>query len=110
MSFIQPFRFRLPAWADWFALVFMALAAPLIAALIHSSCVFQSGIRFYNAEIGGLDVRSILTLVGGCGIPAIPTFFGLLPFRQRAMLRWLVWIAFIFLWTWLLFKMEIAKH
>jgi hypothetical protein len=109
MSITQPFRFKLPAWADWFALGLMAIAAPLIAALVHSTCVFQSGIRFYNAQIWGLDgFRSILAFIGGCGIPAIPTFLVLLRFRHQALARWLVWMAFIILWTWLLFKMEYA--
>jgi hypothetical protein len=117
MTFHQPFRVRLPAWADWFALVLMSLAAPAIAACIHSICVFHRGIRLYNAEIGGAyfhgsngqpGLLSILTFIGACGVPAIPTFLVLLPFRRRAFYRWLVWSAFIVLWTWLFFKSEIA--
>jgi hypothetical protein len=128
MNFFQPFRVRLPAWADWFALALMALAAPAIAVAIHSGYVLHSGYRLYNAEVGGayfhgsgegyghgpgygpLGFWLILTYLGGCGVPAIPTFLALLPFRKRALYRWLVWAGCIILWTWLLFQMEIAIH
>jgi hypothetical protein len=123
MSFYKPFRVRLPAWADWFTLALISLAAPLIAACIHSLYVFWRGIRLYNAEIGGIYFNgsmppypqpslsladSILALIGVCVIPAIPTFLVLLAFRKRALYCWLVWAGFIVLWTWLLFQMEIA--
>lgn len=117
MTFHQPFRVRLPAWADWFALILMSIAAPVIAACIHSIWVFHRGFRLYNAEIGGAyfhqnigqtGLLGILFFIGFCGIPAIPTFLILLPFRRRTFYRWIVWSAFIFLWTWLFFKMEIA--
>jgi hypothetical protein len=103
----------------------MSLAAPLIAVWIHSVCVFERGIRFYNAEIGGIYFHGsmppypqpnislfgyVLALVGACGIPAIPTFLVLLVFRKRAFYRWLTWAGFIILWTWVLFQMEIAIH
>jgi hypothetical protein len=127
MTFHQPFRVRLPAWADWPALALMSLAAPLIAAWIHSYCVFERGFRLYNAEIGGIFFRGvsgsmppyqqpsigfedILTLISGCGIPAIITFLVLLPFRRRALYRWLVWAGCILLWTWVLFQIEISIH
>jgi hypothetical protein len=117
MTFYQPFRVRLPAWADWFALVLMSLAAPAIAACIHSICVFHRGWRFYNAEIGGAyflgssdhpGLVSIFSFIAACAVPAIPTFLVLLPFRRRAFYRWIVWSAFIVLWTWLFFKSEFA--
>jgi len=119
MTLYQPFRVRIPAWADWLALALMAIAAPAIAACIHSICVFHSGFRLYNAEIGGAyfhgsaerpGVQTVLTFIGACGVPAIPTFLILLPFRRRAFYRWIVWSAFIVLWTWLCFKSEIAFH
>jgi hypothetical protein len=125
MSFYKPFRVRLRAWADWFALALISFAAPLIAAYIHSLYVFERGFRLYNAEIGGIYfhgsmppypppvlslVDYILALIGACGIPAIPTFLVLLAFRKRALYYWLVWAGFIALWTWLLFQMEIAIH
>jgi len=97
----------------------MALAAPAIAALIHSWCVYHSGHRLYNAEIGGIYfhgpepidksvVRIIIINICACGVPAILTFLGLLAVRQNAFYRWCVWSGFIFLWTWLCFKAEIA--
>jgi hypothetical protein len=103
----------------------MSLAAPLIAACIHSLCVFEHGIRLYNAEIGGIYFHGsmppypqpslsfgeyILAVIGACGIPAIPTFLVLLPFRKRALYRWLIWTGFVVLWTWVLFQMEVAIH
>jgi hypothetical protein len=119
MNFSQPFRVRLPAWADWFALALMSLGAPLIAASIHSLCVFQRDFGLYNAEIGGayfggsgaVEQPGLLTVfefLGACGIPAIPTFLVLLPFRKRVVHRWLVWAGFIVLWTWFFFKSEFA--
>jgi hypothetical protein len=127
MNFNKPFQLRLPAWADWIALALMSIAAPLIATYIHSAWVFHSDYRLYNAEIGGIffrgvsgsmppfqepsiGLRDILTLISGCGIPAILTFLALLPFRRRTLYRWIIWTGFIALWTWLLFQMEIAIH
>ena len=123
MTFHQPFQMRLPAWADWLGLAFMSLAAPWIASYIHSWCVFHYTYRFYNADIGGIYFHGdmppypppsmrwwgiFLIGIGGCGVPAIFTFLGLLPFRKRASYRWIVWAGFIILWTWLFFKMDIA--
>jgi hypothetical protein len=119
MNLYQPFRVRLPAWADWFALALMSLGAPLIAASIHSLCVFQRGFRVYNAEIGGAyfhgsraveepGLLTVLVFLGAYGVAAIPTFLVLLPFRKRAMYRWLVWAGSIVLWTWFFFKTEFA--
>jgi hypothetical protein len=99
----------------------MAIAAPAIAACIHSLCVFHSGFRLYNAEIGGVyfhdygaawqpGLLSILSFIGACGVPAIPTFLVLLPFRRRTLYRWIVWTLFIVLWMWMFFKMEFAYH
>jgi hypothetical protein len=118
---MQKVRFKVQnvkrKWADWFALALMSLAAPAIAACIHSICVFHRGFRLYNAEIGGAyfhgssgqpGLQSILTFIVACGVPAIPTFLILLPFRRRAFYRWIVWSLFIVLWTWLFFKSEIA--
>ena len=96
----------------------MSLAAPLIAAFIHSICVFERGIRLYNAEIGGIYFHNtppnlrlreyIFTIIGACCAPALLTFLALLPFRKRILHRWLIWSGFIVLWTWVLFEMEIA--
>ena len=127
MNFYHPFRVRLPSWSDWFGLVLMSIAAPLIAAWIHSLCVFERGFELYNAEIGGIYFhgvsgsmppyqqpvagwRDIVTMFSGCGVPAILTFLVLLPFRRRALYRWPVWAASIVLWIWLLFQMEITIH
>lgn len=123
MSFFQPFRFRLPVWADWLALVLMSFAAPLLAAWIHSFYVFEYGFRFYNAEIGGIYFRgsmppysqpglsfteASLVVISGCSVPAVPTFLVLLLFRKRVLHRWLVWAGFVILWTGVLFQLEIA--
>jgi hypothetical protein len=95
----------------------MSFLAPLTAAFIHSIFVFQGGLRFYNAEIGGIyflcnegqsSLRAIILLVVVCGVPAIPTFFVLIPFKKRALYRWVVWIGFVMLWTWFYFQTEIA--
>jgi hypothetical protein len=100
----------------------MALAAPWIAAYIHSAFVFHEGFRLYNAEIGGiyfhgnylmtrqLSLSSILTWVGGCGLPATLTFLALLPCRSSLVFRWIVWAGFIALWTFACFQLEIAYH
>lgn len=121
LNFYQPFRVRLPAWADWFALAFMSLAAPVAAACIHSVCVFHRGFRLFNAEIGGPyfheggpnwqpGILTFLHLSAACCIPAFLTFLGLLQFRGRVVHRWVVWLLFIILWTWLDFKMVSAYH
>jgi hypothetical protein len=119
MSIFQSFKLRFPAWADWFALALMAFSAPVIAAFIHSLFVYHSGFRLYNAEFGGAyfhgreamenaGTLTMLTIAGACGVPAIPTFLVLIPFRRRTLYRWIVWAGFVILWTWLYFKMEIA--
>ena len=97
------------AWADWFALILLALAAPLIAACIQSVWVFSSDYRIYQALIGGAyfdaieepGLAIIVFIIGSCLICGIPTFFVLLPFWWRALPRWLVWIGAIAVWTWL---------
>jgi hypothetical protein len=115
MSFVQPFRLRFPAWADWIALFFQAFAAPLIAALIQSVCVFRSDHWLYQALIGGayfypdvekLGLAPIVLSLVYCGICGIITFPILVPFRERRLHRWLVWIATIAVWTWLCFSTE----
>jgi hypothetical protein len=115
MSFLQPFRLRFLAWADSIALFFMALSAPLIAALIQSVCVFLSDHRVYQALIGGAysghpysgGAYSIGFVLGFCVIFGIATFLALSPFRKRVLYRWLVWIAAIAVWTWLCFTIEV---
>ena len=105
---------RSQSWLDFITLGLMALAAPCIAVLIHSAYVIHTGYRMYNAEITGLGGStpffSILALLGGGGVPAVPTFLALLPFRRRVLYRWIAWVGFIIVWTFILFKLEIAKH
>lgn len=97
----------------------MALAAPMIAAFIHSYCVYERGFRLYNAEIGGeyfhpngtvvaTGILAIVRLIGISVIPAIPTFLVLLPFRRQVLGRWIVWAGSIVIWTVVLFHSEIA--
>jgi hypothetical protein len=115
MSFFQPFRLRFPSWADWIALVFLALAAPLIAACIQSVCVFRSDHWIYQALIGGAyfhavekpGLATIVFILGSCVVFGIPTFLVLLPVRKRVLYRWLVWIAAIAVWTLLCFSTEV---
>jgi hypothetical protein len=99
-------------WLDFIALGFMSLAAPWIAAGIHSVCVFRSGIRFYNAEIWRLyeqpDFLGVLVWIGGFSVPGLVTFLILLPFRKLMLLRWIIWTCCILLWVGAFFKMEIA--
>jgi hypothetical protein len=128
MRFYQQIRMRLPPWADWVGLALMAIAAPAVAVGSHSAYVLYSGYRLYNAEVGGLYFHGsglgyghgpgygplsfwlILTFLGGCGVPAIPTFLALVAFRRRALYRWLVWSACVLFWTWVCFQMEISIH
>ena len=94
----------------------MALAAPLIAALIQSVCVFHSDHWIYQALIGGAyfhavekpGLATIVFILGSSGIFGIITFPILVPFRERALYRWLVWIGSIAVLTWLCFSTEVA--
>ena len=52
MSLRQSLHERV-AWSDLLSVGLMSLAAPWIAAYMHSSFVFRRGIRLYNAEAGG---------------------------------------------------------
>jgi len=103
---------RSHSWLDLVALGFMSLSAPVISALIHSACVFQSGIRFYNAELWRLSehlsLLDVISWIGGFGFPGLITFLVILPFRKSAVNSWMIWIGFVALWTFLLFKMEYA--
>jgi hypothetical protein len=122
MNFCELFRVRLPAWADWFALLAMALAAPMVAMYFHSFWVFFTDFRLYNAEIGGVYFIpgsggvgprvswSIYHFVVLCDVLAIPTFLVLLPFRRLTLERWIVWAGFIALWVFLAFQAQIAYH
>ena len=102
------------SWLDLVALGFMSLSAPVISALIHSACVFQSGIRFYNAELWRLSehlsLLDVISWIGGFGFPGLITFLVILPFRKSALNSWMVWVGFVAFWTFLLFKMEIAYN
>jgi len=120
MSFYQALRMRLSFWWGLFTLVLMSFAAPWLAAYIHSECVFRKGFRMYNAEVGGVYFRGggagfggpslwdIFTWIGACSVPGLLTLLVLLPLRKRALYRWSVWGCAIALWTWVLFKSEIA--
>ena len=113
---------RLPASCGWVPLGLMSVAAPWIAAHIHSELVFQRGIRLYNAEIGGIyfqkgwpqppqpNLATALLCASGFGVPAIMTFVALLPFRKRAGVRWLFWFCAIAIWVWVDFRLEFAIH
>ena len=101
--------------SSWTALVFlslMAFSAPIIAALIHSICVFQSGIRFYNAELWQLrdvqNLQSVFAWLGGFGLFGAVTFLIILPFQKTIWSRWIVWICAVALWTIYLFKTEVV--
>jgi len=108
------------AWSDLIGVALMSIAAPWIAAYVHSAYVFQHGFRLYNAELGGSyfhgstppdpGVSTILMWFVVCAVPAMPTCLVLLAFRKRAVYRWVVWVCCIALWTWVCFKMEIAYH
>jgi hypothetical protein len=113
---------RLPAWSDWVPLGLMAVAAPWIAAYVHSELVFVRGFKLYNAEIGGIyffhdwppppppNLGTALLCASGFGVPAMITFVSLLPFRKSAALRWLAWICSIAIWVWAYFRLEYALH
>ena len=121
INFYKLFLVRFPGWAEWFGLVLMAFAAPVIAAFIHSFCVYERGFGLYNAEIGGSyfhgtgavepwSIRRIFELLMLLGIAAIPTFLTLLPFRKRTLHLRIVWVGFVALWTGALFQTEIVIH
>src|SRR5262249_55884173 len=105
---------------DVLGLALMSLGAPWIAAYIHSASVFHRGIRLYNAEVGGMflhpkttmhsSIGTILMWIAVCAVPAAPTLLVLLAFRKRIVYRWLAWLCCIAVWTWVSFKMEIARH
>jgi len=71
----------------------MSLSAPVIACLlvVHILC-------FY----GSPDFSRVFMDMGYCSIPAIPTLLVLLPFRRRALYRWIVWVGCIIFWLCLL--------
>lgn len=118
----QALQRQLPTWTDWFALALMSLAAPWMAAYVHSALVFERGTRLYNAEVGGIYCHGnsgsglswkptflyILFWIWGRCIPAIPTFVFLLLGRRHVVYRWPIWVCCIWFWTWFAFKMEVA--
>jgi hypothetical protein len=110
---------RLPSWSEWLTVIFISLAAPWIAAFVHSADVYRRGLRLYNAQIGGFyfdsmgmarqpDASEVVRWILVCSIPAIPTFLVLLPFRKRPMYLRAAWICLVVFWTWVYFKSEIA--
>lgn len=113
---------QVPARGEWFGFVLMSISAWLIAACIHSLYVFDRGSRLYNAELGGFffnDGMSGYTVpsLGGVllwcsqgAVAVVLTFCALPFFRKQAAYRWLAWICFIALWTWVCFKAEITYH
>src|SRR5258708_1962211 len=93
---------------EFLGLALLSVAAPLVAAMIHSECVFHRGTQLYNAKIGGAYFfhvenpggETVYSLIRICVVSGILTFFALLPFRGNTLLRWLVWTTCIAIWTW----------
>jgi hypothetical protein len=84
---------------DWIGLVFMSFAATMIAGSIRCTQTFDFGIiANYASGLGDDEFSLILSL---CLFLAIPTFLLLLPFRRRALFRWLAWALYTVLWTYL---------
>lgn len=104
--------------SDIFGVALMSIAAPWVAAYVHSAWVFHKGFRLYNAELGGAyfhgrpppepGIGTILLWFFWCAIPAMPTCLVLLPFRRRALYRWLVWCCCVAVWTVMCFLSEVA--
>lgn len=119
MKIWDTLRRNLPPSTDWYSLLFMAATAPIVAACVHSLCVFSRGFRLYNAEIGGscfygmgmshsFGLADFIIFFSGCAGGMIPTFVLLLPGRTRVFYRWTVWLLCIVLWMWLMFHNEVA--
>jgi len=110
MNVFQPFSQRFPARADRIALIFLALAAPLIAACIQSICVIRGDHWIHQALIGGAYFRDMekrgfdtIVFLASCVINGAFTLLALVPFQKRALYRWLAWLAAIAFWTWIYF-------
>jgi hypothetical protein len=103
---------RFSSWIDLTTLGLMSLVSPWAAAIIHSTYVFSTGIRFYNAELWRLAdhhaVLDVLVWLGWFGIPSIITFLILLPFRNYRQLQWILWGCSVLIWLGLFFQMETA--
>lgn len=92
-------RGKLAAVVDWLGLALMAFSSPVTAYLL---ILFDICLRFYLEGAA----PPILTAVGYCGIPAIPTLLVLLCFRKRCFYRWLAWAICTFVWLLALFWMS----
>jgi hypothetical protein len=115
-------QLRIVAWVDLLTLGLMSLAAPWLAAYLHSAWVYQRGFRIYNAEVGGKyflnqgygygsmepGIGGLIDWVEGCGILSLIIFLGILWLKHRTRSRWVVWGCFVALWTFLLFQNEVA--
>lgn len=119
----QPFRTRLPGWADWFTVGLAAMAAPWIAASIQSLRVLYRDFRPYNAQLGGIYfdnmgelaplqphqihfwITSLIVRYLGFGLV---TFLVLLPLRKYPGYCWSGWAFFIGLWMILFSTTEVV--
>src|SRR6266704_3158896 len=90
-------KLRPPPPGDIVVLGVLSVAAPLLAALVHSECVFRRGIRLYQAEV--LDLSADPFLWAFFAGPACFTFCVLLAFNRHPVLRWGAWICAVILWT-----------
>ena len=91
---------------DWIGLVFMSFAATMIAGSVRWTQTFDFGIIANNAQGLGLDEFSFI--LSWCLFLAAPTFLLLLPFRRHVLLRWLAWICYTVLWTYLFSRVGFA--
>jgi len=117
MSFRESLRERIRL-SDVVGAGLMAIAAPWVAAYIHSALVFQQGSRLYNAELGGIyfhgnvppqpSAWTIAYWAALCLFLAWPTFLVLIPFHKRVIYRWLAWICSVGVWLWACFSTEVA--
>ena len=113
MNSFQPFKLRLPHGADWTVAIFLAIAAPLIAACIQSVCALRSDEWNYQALIGGAYFQAVekpgsatLSALVYIETYGIFTFLVLLPFWNRTLYRLLVWIGCIALLEWYFYITE----
>jgi len=107
MDFRRQMQIQFPSWFNGVALYVMSYLAPLIAACIHSVCLFHRGVRFYQAELCEMDRMGVWIYLAAL---AIVPFMVLRFFGRRPLWRWTIWLCFVALWTFLCFKSETVSR
>jgi len=80
---------------DWILPAYLGIAAPVLAAFIHSASVFSRKTRFGQAELRNIDEPALWVFLG---VETAITFIVVWLLRKRRWGCWLAWLPCVGIW------------